>query len=50
MDLEDEIVQELANLERAILLKDQVIEEKDQVIEEKDQVIESLKAQLRERE
>ncbi|MCI5208825.1 MAG: hypothetical protein D3910_08535 [Candidatus Electrothrix sp. ATG2] len=40
MDLEDDILDELESLERAVLKKEKVIEEKDQVIEKKDKVIE----------
>jgi len=54
MDIEDEVLEELENKERAIykrdeLLKekDKTIEEKDKTIKEKDQIIEDLKRQLK---
>ncbi len=40
MDLEDDILDELESLERAVLKKERVIEKKKRVIEKKDKVIE----------
>ena len=42
MDIEDEILGELADLERKIEEKDKTIEEKDKTIEEKDRIIADL--------
>lgn len=54
MDIEDEVLQELENKERAIFNRDQLlkekdktIEEKNKAIEEKDRLIEELKKQLK---
>jgi hypothetical protein len=53
MDIEDEILTELGNKERAITKRDEIInekmkiiEEKDKLIEEKDKLIENLKRRL----
>ena len=40
MDLEDDILDELESLERAVLKKEKVVEEKERVIKEKEKVIE----------
>jgi len=47
MDIEDEVLEELENKERAIFLRDELLKEKDKTIKEKDQIIEDLKRQLK---
>ena len=50
MDIEDEILGELADLERKIEEKDKTIEEKDKTIEEKDKTIEEKDKTIEEKD
>jgi hypothetical protein len=50
MDVEDEILQELKNKERAIYNRDELIKVKDKTILEKDRIIEELKQKIKDNE
>ena len=50
MDVEDDILEELQNMERAIEKKDSIIQEKDSVIQEKDSVIQEKDSVIQEKQ
>lgn len=47
MDIEDEVLEELENKERAIADKEKIIIDKDKKLEEKDKIIQELKKKLK---
>ncbi len=50
MDIEDEIIEELANRERTIAIKDKIINEKEEALKEKDVALKEKDAALKEKD